>query len=87
MTITPSGYVGINQKSPSYLLDVNGSMSATGYRHSSVNSDSYVLLAGGGYKALSDFSMGTPTALAYSGMGSSCFTVAQTDGSFKGKSG
>ena len=30
-------------------------MSASGFHHSSVNSDNYILLAGGGYKTLKDF--------------------------------
>ena len=41
--------VGIGTTSPTYKLDVNGQVRASGFRHSSVNSDNYVLLAGGGY--------------------------------------
>lgn len=45
------GKVGIGYSSPSYKLDVNGQMRADGFHHSSVNSDNYMLLAGGGYKS------------------------------------
>ena len=45
------GNVGIGAITPSYKLDVNGQMRAGGFRHSSVNSDNYILLAGGGYKS------------------------------------
>lgn len=44
------GSVGIGI-SPSYKLDVNGQVRASGFHHSSVNSDNYMLLAGGGYKS------------------------------------
>lgn len=44
------GSVGIGI-SPSYKLDVNGQVRASGFYHSSVNSDNYMLLAGGGYKS------------------------------------
>ena len=43
------GNVGISNSSPSYKLDINGQMGASGFHHSSVNSDNYILLAGGGY--------------------------------------
>ena len=43
------GNVGISHSSPSYKLDVNGQMRASGFHHGSVNSDNYILLAGGGY--------------------------------------
>ena len=43
--------VGIGTNSPAYKLDVNGQMRASGFRHASVNSDNYMLLAGGGYKS------------------------------------
>ena len=43
--------VGIGTNTPSYKLDVNGQMRASGFHHASVNSDNYMLLAGGGYKS------------------------------------
>lgn len=49
------GNVGIGTTTPSYKLDVNGQMRASGFHHASVNSDNYILLAGGGYKTLKDF--------------------------------
>lgn len=45
------GSVGIGTTSPTYKLDVNGQMRTSGFHHSSVNSDNYMLLAGGGYKS------------------------------------
>lgn len=45
------GNVSIGYSSPSYKLDVNGQIGASGFHHSSVNSDNYMLLAGGGYKS------------------------------------
>lgn len=45
------GSVGIGTTSPTYKLDVNGQMRASGFHHSSMNSDNYILLAGGGYKS------------------------------------
>lgn len=45
------GNVGIGTTTPSYKLDVNGQMRARGFHHASVNSDNYMLLAGGGYKS------------------------------------
>ena len=45
------GNVGIGTVNPSYKLNVNGQIGAGGFHHSSVNSDNYILLAGGGYKS------------------------------------
>ena len=44
------GNVSIGYSSPSYKLDVNGQMRASGFHHSSMDSNNYILLAGGGYK-------------------------------------
>lgn len=49
--IFDGGKVGIGTKSPAYKLDVNDQMRAGGFHHASVNSDNYMLLAGGGYKS------------------------------------
>lgn len=45
------GSVGIGISSPAQKLDVNGGVKSSGFYHSSVNSDNYILLAGGGYKS------------------------------------
>lgn len=58
------GSVGIGTTSPSYKLDVNGQMRAGGFHHSSVNSDNYILLAGGGYKSFGGDDS-TPIFLGY----------------------
>lgn len=47
--------VGIGTTTPSYKLDVNGQMRASGFYHSSVNSNEYILLAGGGALPLDSF--------------------------------
>lgn len=46
------GNVGIGINNPAYKLDVNGQMRAEGFHHWTVNSDNYMLLAGGGYRLL-----------------------------------
>lgn len=51
ISMNRNGNVGIGYESPSYKLDVNGQMRASGFHHGSVNSDNYMLLAGGGYKS------------------------------------
>lgn len=45
------GNVGIGINNPAYKLDVNGQMRAEGFHHGTVNSNNYMLLAGGGYKS------------------------------------
>lgn len=49
------GKVGIGTMSPSYKLDVNGQMRASGFHHAMYDNDSYVLLAGGGALTLDSF--------------------------------
>lgn len=58
------GNVGIGTITPSYKLDVNGQMRASGFHHASVNSDNYMLLAGGGYKSFGGDDS-TPIFLGY----------------------
>lgn len=58
------GNVGIGINNPAYKLDVNGQMRAEGFHHWTVNSDNYILLAGGGYKSFGgDYS--NPIFLGY----------------------
>lgn len=58
------GSVGIGTTTPSYKLDVNGQMRASGFHHSSMDSDNYMLLAGGGYKSFGG-SYDNPIFLGY----------------------
>ena len=61
--INSTNNVGIGT-TPSFKLDVNGQMRASGFHHASVNSDNYMLLAGGGYKSFGgDYN--TPIFLGY----------------------
>ena len=55
MVISPAGNVGIGVKSPSYSLHASGSVYSSKGFIKSGSSDSYVLLGGGGHKALTDF--------------------------------
>lgn len=50
-----SGKFLIGTTNEIYKLEVGGDIRSTGFRHNAVNSDSYVLLAGGGYKEISSF--------------------------------
>lgn len=56
--------VGIGTNTPAYKLDVNGQMRASGFHHASMNSDNYMLLAGGGYKSFGGDDS-TPIFLGY----------------------
>lgn len=56
LNFTSTGNVGVGTSSPDYRLHVNGNVFSTGFVKSN-SSDSYVLLGGGGHKALSDFAM------------------------------
>lgn len=53
--------VGIGTNTPAYKLDVKGDIyTTTGFKKNG-SSDSYVLLGGGGHKAISDFAISTHT--------------------------
>lgn len=57
--------VGIGTNTPSYKLDVNGGIRASGFHHSSVNSDNYILLAGGGTSHIKHGSTYWSTAIQF----------------------
>lgn len=84
--VRTDGSLQVGESGSYNLLNSNGIYSA-GFHHKSQDNNNYVLLAGGGYKALSEFAIGNATKLLYSGMDNNCFTVAQTSDNFKGKKG
>lgn len=73
--------VGIGTNTPAYKFDVKGDIYSSGYVRASSgfikgsSSDSYVLLGGGGHKAISDFTISTHTH----GLLHSDLTVALAD--------
>lgn len=57
VTITEAGRLGIGTASPSQSIHTTGDVLSNGYHHISHNNNDSVLLAGGSYKALSEFSL------------------------------
>lgn len=74
--------VGIGTVSPSYKLDVNGQVRASGFYHGSVNSNDYILLAGGG---VSGIKYGTTPASCAVQIGNYVWLTIQTNYSPHGK--
>ena len=97
MWMAPNGNIGIGTTNPSsYKLEVNGDTYSTGYVRATSgfvkgsSSNDYVLLGGGGHKAISDFSMAhshpyLPLAGGYMDQGSHVvFPGTSTDTNYGG---
>lgn len=97
MWMAPNGNIGIGTTNPSsYKLEVNGDTYSTGYVRAASgfvkgsSSNDYVLLGGGGHKAISDFSMShshpyLPLAGGYMDQGSHViFPGTSTDTNYGG---
>lgn len=86
------GSVGIGTTTPSYKLDVNGQMRASGFHHGSVNSDNYMLLAGGGYSqgvpvkywSIESISIYGPTSISRTNRGGNYTFVTKVEPRIKG---